>query len=79
MTLLNKDPSIYVRKSVGNNLKDLSKYMPCKILKLMMGWIEISNIKVHDDLASEIGMFQEQKWLVWTIKHALRWLQKKNP
>ncbi|MBY9003274.1 MAG: hypothetical protein KGD73_04830 [Candidatus Lokiarchaeota archaeon] len=79
LTLLNKDPSIYVRKSVGNNLKDLSKYMPYKILKLMMDWIEISNIKVHDDLASEIGMSQEQKRLLWTIKHALRWLKKNNP
>ena len=45
----------------------------------MMNWIENSNIKVHDDLASEIGLTKDQKRLLWTIKHALRWLQKKNP
>jgi 3-methyladenine DNA glycosylase AlkC len=79
LTSLNKDPSIYVRKSVGNNLKDLSKYMPHKILRLLKDWIENSNIKVQDDLASENGLSKDQKRLIWTIKHALRWLQKKNP
>lgn len=44
----------------------------------MMNWIENSNIKVHDDLASEIGLTKDQKRLLWTIKHALRWLQKKS-
>ncbi|MHA1253011.1 MAG: DNA alkylation repair protein, partial [Candidatus Helarchaeota archaeon] len=40
ITKLNHDKSIYVRKAVGNNLKDLTKYMPDKILKLIEEWLE---------------------------------------
>ena len=76
---LRNDPSIYVRKSVGNNLKDLSKYMPEKILKLMESWIIKANIRVHDELSNEIGLNKENKRLIWTIKHAMRWLRIKNP
>ena len=64
LTILNKDPSIYVRKSVGNNIKDLSKYMPEKILDLMEQWIENANVKVHDKLATEEGLSQEHKYLI---------------
>ncbi len=53
--------------------------MPDKVLKLMMDWIERSNIKVHDELASENDLDKNQKRLLWTIKYALRWLQEKNP
>ena len=81
LTQMNADPSEYVRKSVGNNLKDLSKYMPEKILDLMNKWIITANIEVVDDLASkkknEIG--SEKFYIVWTIKHALRWLHERNP
>ena len=79
LTKLNKDASIYVRKSVGNNIKDLSKYMPEKILVLMEEWIKKSKIKVHDELATEIGLSKEQKRLIWTMKHGMRWIKDRNP
>ena len=79
LTRLNKDPSKYVRKSVGNNLKDLTKHMPEKILTLMECWIKDSGIKVHDELASETGLSSEAKRLIWTMKHAMRWIKAKNP
>ncbi len=79
LTLLNSDSSLYVRKSVGNNLKDLTKYMPEKILDLVDKWITDSNIQVREDLASEEGLTNEEKRLIWTIKHAMRWLKKKKP
>lgn len=79
LTLLRKDNSIYVRKSVGNNIKDLSKYMPEKMLNLMESWLKESKIKVHDELASEIGLNKEEKNLIWTIKHAMRWIKERNP
>jgi len=79
LTLLRKDPSIYVRKSVGNNLKDLSKYMPEKVLDLMDKWINESNIQVHEELATEEGLSHEDKRLIWTMKHAMRWLKERNP
>ncbi|MBD3351912.1 MAG: hypothetical protein GF364_10545 [Candidatus Lokiarchaeota archaeon] len=78
---LKSDSSSYVRKSVGNNLKDLSKYMPKKIIKLVKRWIDNAGIEVVDDLSSknksELGI--DNYYLVWTIKHALRWLRKNNP
>ncbi len=79
LTLLNKDSSIYVRKAVGNNIKDLSKYMPQVMLNLMESWISNSNIEVRDDLASETGLNTEEKRLIWTIKHGMRWIREKNP
>jgi 3-methyladenine DNA glycosylase AlkC len=79
LTNLRMDSSIYVRKSVGNNVKDLSKYMPQKMLKLMEKWIEQSKIRVYAELATEKGLTKDQKRLVWTIKHGMRWIQKKNP
>lgn len=79
LTILRKDPSIYVRKSVGNNIKDLSKYMPEKTLDLMEKWITESKIKVRDDLASESGLNQDQQRLIWTMKHSMRWIKEKYP
>ncbi len=79
LTILRNDPSIYVRKSVGNNLKDLSKYMPEKILELMESWIKNAQIEVHDGISNEIGLSKENKRLIWTMKHAMRWLKTKNP
>ncbi len=78
---LNKaDSSIYVRKSVGNNLKDLTKYMPEKILTLVREWIKEAEITVTDNLSSktkkELGA--ENFYLIWTLKHALRWLKERN-
>ena len=74
-----KDPSIYVRKSVGNNIKDLSKYMPEKMMGLMINWLNKDNIKVHDELATEIGLNKEEKQLIWTMKQAMRWIKDRNP
>jgi 3-methyladenine DNA glycosylase AlkC len=79
LSKLNNDTSIYVRKSVGNNIKDLTKYMPEKILALMQIWIKNYEITVHDELATEKGLNPEQKRLIWTIKHGMRWLKKKSP
>ncbi|MHA1149235.1 MAG: DNA alkylation repair protein [Promethearchaeota archaeon] len=79
LTILNKDPSISVRKSVGNNIKDLSRYMPEKILDLMEKWIISLNIKGHDELATEVGLSREEKRLIWTIKHAMSWLKENKP
>lgn len=79
LTRLRKDNSIYVRKSVGNNIKDLSKYMPEKMLDLMEKWIEKSGIKVHDELATEVGLNKQQKQLIWTMKQGMRWIKDRNP
>jgi len=79
LTLLRMDPSIYVRKSVGNNLKDLSKYMPEKVLDLMEKWIKDSDLKVYEELATEKGFSQDEKRLIWTMKHAMRWIKERNP
>lgn len=79
LSKMKKDPSIYVRKAVGNNLKDQSKYMPELILNLADRWIKESNISVRDDLASEDGLNQEEKRLIWTLKQSLRWIRNRNP
>jgi 3-methyladenine DNA glycosylase AlkC len=79
--ILRKYSSEYVRKSVGNNLKDLSKYMPEKILTLLEKWIEEQKLTVVPDLASKskAALGNDAFYLVWTIKQALRWLQERNP
>jgi 3-methyladenine DNA glycosylase AlkC len=78
--LLKEDRSVYVRKAVGNNLKDLTKYMPEKILNLIRLWVHYAKIKVRDDLASiskkEVG--EKSFYLIWTLKHALRWVRERN-
>jgi len=80
LTSLRKDSSIYVRKSVGNNLKDLSKYMPIKILDLMEEWSKMEpKLKIHDELAAEEGLSKDQKRLLWTMKQAMRWIKERNP
>lgn len=83
LTDLRKDPSIYVRKAVGNNIKDLSKYMPEKMIELMESWInnqiKETNMRIHDELAMEEGLSREEKRLIWTIKHGMRWIRAKNP
>ncbi|TFF87234.1 MAG: hypothetical protein EU550_03620 [Promethearchaeota archaeon] len=68
LTKLRFDDSIYVRKAVGNNLKDLSKYMPEKILNLIDEWL-----KEKDNLNEK-----EQNNLMWIVYQALRWLKKKE-
>ncbi len=56
---LRMDPSLYVRRAVGNNIKDLSKYMPEKMLDLMESWLENSTIQVRERLATEEGLMTE--------------------
>ena len=53
--------------------------MPEKMLNLMEEWIKQSKIEVHAELATERGLTKDQQRLIWTIKHAMRWIQKKNP
>ena len=38
-----------------------------------------ANTKIHDELAMKVGLTKEEMSLIWTIKHALRWLMAKNP
>lgn len=75
------DPSEYVRKSVGNIMKDLSKYMPEKVLDWAEQQIINVKIEVTSDLASKTksDLGSSNFFLVWTLKHALRWLQERNP
>jgi hypothetical protein len=81
LSTIRADPSEYVRKSVGNNLKDLSKYMPEKILALGESWIYESKIPITPEISSktkkELG--DSTFYLIWTLKHAFRWLQERNP
>jgi 3-methyladenine DNA glycosylase AlkC len=42
LELLKNDPSLYVRKSVANNLNDISKDNPDEIIKIMKDWKGIS-------------------------------------
>ncbi len=78
---LRYDPSEYVRKSVSNNLKDLTKYMPEKILGLLAKWVHEVGITVTPDLASktkaELGA--DHFYLIYIIKKSLRWVKDKNP
>lgn len=81
LSLLKADPSQYVRKAVGNNLKDLSKYMPEIIITLCKDWINGNKIANCVNLASkskkELGSVNY--YLIWTIKFALRWVKDRNP
>jgi 3-methyladenine DNA glycosylase AlkC len=78
---LRHDPAEYVRKSVGNNLKDLSKYMPAIVLDVAARWMQQEGIKVTPDLASlaKADLGPEAFALVWILKHGLRWLNERNP
>jgi hypothetical protein len=55
--------------------------MPLKILNLVEQWVIDADIIVKEDLASkskkELG--PNNFYLIWTIKHALRWLRERNP
>jgi hypothetical protein len=55
--------------------------MPEKILSLATDWISEAEITVTDNLASktkgELGA--TNYYLLWTLKHAFRWLQKRHP
>jgi 3-methyladenine DNA glycosylase AlkC len=81
LEILKADPSVYVRKSVGNNLKDLSKYMPEIVLDQLKLWSHQYKIKVTDDLASKTKhqLGEKEFYFVWMMKHALRWIKERNP
>jgi hypothetical protein len=34
---------------------------------------------ISSAIATEIGLTKDQQRLIWTIKHAMRWIQKENP
>ncbi len=75
------DSSEYVRKSVSNNLKDLTKYMPEKVFPLLDRWVMEAGITVTPDLASktktELGA--RNFALIYIVKKALRWVKDRNP
>jgi 3-methyladenine DNA glycosylase AlkC len=75
------DSAEYVRKSVSNNLKDLTKYMPKKILALLARWVHEAGITVTPDLASKIKseLGADHFYLIYIIKEALRWVKDRNP
>jgi len=81
LSLMRQDPAEYVRKSVGNNLKDLTKYMPEKILSLAESWVEAARINVSLDIVSRSkkDLGDENYYLIWTLKQAMRWIQARNP
>jgi hypothetical protein len=47
----------------------------------MEKWIHEAKITVSDDLASKTKLELGEKnfYLIWTMKHAMRWLQEKEP
>jgi len=53
--------------------------MPEKVLELAEKWIRDAKIEVHEELASEKDLNGKEKRLVWTLKHALRWIKRKDP
>ena len=81
LTRLRSDPSEYVRKSVGNNFKDLSKYMPEKVLSVFESWVSEYHIHVCPDLASKTkkDLGANTYYIVWVMKFGLRWLHERNP
>jgi 3-methyladenine DNA glycosylase AlkC len=79
--MLRHDPAEYVRKSVGNNIKDLSKYMPAVVLDIAAQWMHQEGIEVTPDLASrsKADLGPDAFALVWILKQGLRWLNERNP
>lgn len=47
LTYLRKDPALYVRKSVANNLNDISKDHPKLVLKMAEHWLSEGNKEVN--------------------------------
>ena len=43
--------------------------------------IHSANITVNNDLASKtkLELGEENFYLIWTIKHSMRWLRERNP
>lgn len=80
LSSLRYDPSEYVRKSVGNNLKDLTKYMPERIIELAEQWIKDSKITVIPTLASQTKkeLTDPYFYMIWILKQAFRWLQARE-
>jgi 3-methyladenine DNA glycosylase AlkC len=81
LTRLRSEPSEYVRKSVGNNFKDLSKYMPVKVLFVFESWVNECKVHVSADLASKTkkDLGADIYYMVWIMKFGLRWLHERNP
>lgn len=81
LTMMRFESSEYARKSIGNALKDLSKYMPEKVLILAENWIASAKIHVSDDLASKSKavLGADHFYLIWILKFGLRWLHERHP
>lgn len=61
---LNSDPSVYVRKSVGNNLSDISRRYPDLIVTTLTNWL---NENSYD------------KWTLFVARKACRNIVKSHP
>ncbi len=65
LTNLNRDPSKFVQKSVGNNLNDLMKEKPELARKIISSWLSDNP--------------DPDKTTLWIINHGLRSARKKEP
>jgi len=61
---LNRDPSLYVRKSVGNNLADISRKHPKLVLAILREWLDENNYN---------------KWTLFIARKACRRVVKIHP
>ena len=66
LEILKYDSSLYVRKSVANNLNDISKDHPQQVISLLKKWNQ-------EKVASS-----EKAKILWITRHALRTLLKKG-
>ncbi|QBH96362.1 DNA alkylation repair protein [Limnobaculum zhutongyuii] len=63
LEVLKFDPELFVRKSVANHLNDISKDHPAYVIQLLKNW-------------QQQAKGEDEKKVVWIIKHALRTLIK---
>ena len=61
---LNRDPSLYVRKSVGNNLSDISRRHSDLVLVTLRNWLDENN---------------NDKWTLFIARKACRRVVKSHP
>ncbi|MFX1548117.1 MAG: hypothetical protein ACFFCU_18065 [Promethearchaeota archaeon] len=64
LILLNRDPSLYVRKSVANNLADISRRHPDLVLTTLREWLNENNYN---------------KWTLFIARKACRHVVKSHP
>ncbi len=84
LEILKDDPELYVRRSVANNLNDISKDNPAVVTDTLKRWSrddegrddEGRDDEGRDDEGRDEGVNSDE--MKWLIKHALRTLIKKG-